>query len=122
MLSLQLSKKPSYMNLQWPNFADFIEDKNQDIPKHGELVDEYCNRVSDLGIPVSEDGMKVCEKLDKECEKRDQEIREMCIYTDWNGWGISEVFCNLVSGEVGRRVLGQWADAMAVERLRSRSL
>ena len=101
-LFFQLSKKPNYMNLQWPNLADFIKDKNQDMPKHGELMDEYCYRVSDLGIPVSEDGMKVCEKLDKEYEKRDQDIRGMCIYNDWNGWGMGEVMENLVS-VAGRR-------------------
>ena len=88
------------MNLQWPNIHDFIKDKNQDMPKAGELIDEYCYRVSDLGIPVSEDGMKVCEKLDKECEKRDQDSRGMCISTDWNGWAMSEVMENLVSTEV----------------------
>jgi hypothetical protein len=67
------------------------------MPKAGELMDEYCSRVSDLGIPVSEDGMNICEKLDAECKKRDQDARGMYIYNDWNGWGMSEVIENLVS-------------------------
>jgi hypothetical protein len=66
------------------------------VPKEGELIDEYCTRVSDLGIPVSEDGMKVCEKLDTELSKRDQNERHMHIYEDWNGWAMSEVMSNLV--------------------------
>lgn len=86
------------MNLQWPNFHDFIKDKDQDMPKMGELLDEYCYRVSDLGIPVSEDGMKVCEKLDKEEEKRNQDGRNLHLYQDWNGWGMNEVMENLASG------------------------
>ena len=84
------------MNLQWPNLSDFIKDKNQDMPKPGELMDEYCYRVSDLGIPVSEEGMHVCEKLDKEYSKRDQDERDMFIYNDWNGWAMSEVMENLL--------------------------
>jgi hypothetical protein len=91
------------MNLQWPNIADFINDKNQDMPKDGELMNEYCFRVSDLGIPVSEDCMKVCEKLDKEFEKRDQDEKGMCIYNDWNGEAMSEVMVNLVSHTLVRR-------------------
>jgi hypothetical protein len=66
------------------------------MPKNGELIDEFCDRVSDLGIPVSEDGMKVCEKLDDEYEKRDQDARDMHIFNDWNGWGMSEVMENLL--------------------------
>jgi hypothetical protein len=94
--SHQLSKKPNYMNLQWPNIGDFIDDKDQDMPKPGQLMDEFCYRVSDLGFPVSEEGMKLCEKLDKEQEKRDQDRRGMFIYNDWNGWGISEAMENFV--------------------------
>ncbi|PMD32750.1 hypothetical protein L207DRAFT_536046 [Hyaloscypha variabilis F] len=89
-----LSLKPKYLNLQWPNFADFIKDKNQDIPKKGELIDAWCDRVSDLGIPVSEEGAELLEKLDKEVEKRDQNRLDMHIYNDWNGWGMSEAFSN----------------------------
>ena len=86
------------MNLQWPNFYDFIKDENQDMPKPGELIDPYCERVSDLGIPVSDEGMEICQsKLDDEMEKRDQDARGMHIYTDWNGWGMAEVLENLVS-------------------------
>ena len=66
------------------------------MPKEGELVDDYCTRVSDLGTPVSEDGMKVCERLDTEINKRDQDQRHMHIYNDWNGWAMSEVMSNLV--------------------------
>lgn len=66
------------MNLQWPNFGDFIDDPDcKDLPKDGELIDEFCYRVSDIGIPVSEDGMNVCEKLDKEKEKGNQDSRGM---------------------------------------------
>ncbi len=73
-----------------------MDDKDQDMPKDGELMDEYCNRVSDLGIPVSEGGAELLEKLDKEVEKRDQDSRGLFIYNDWNGWGMSEVMENLV--------------------------
>jgi len=66
------------------------------MPKDGELMNEYCERVSDLGIPVSEGGAELLEELDKEVEKRDQDSRGLFIYNDWNGWGMSEVMENLV--------------------------
>ena len=91
-----MSKKPKYLNLQWPNFYDFIEDKNQDLPKENQLLDEFCDRVSDLGFPLSEEGGELLENLDKEVEKRDQDRFDMHIYNDWNGWGISEVLENYV--------------------------
>jgi hypothetical protein len=92
--STKLSKKPSYVNLQWPNIGDFIDDKDQDMPKEGETLDKWCDRVSDLGIPVSNYGMELCEKLVKECEKRNQDMEGIYIYNDWNGWGMSEVMEN----------------------------
>lgn len=52
------------------------------MPKAGQPIDEFCNRVSDLGFPVSEDAMKLCQKLDKEYEKRDQDLLRMHIYND----------------------------------------
>ena len=91
-----MSKKPKYINLQWPNFYDFIKDKNQDLPKENQLLDEFCDRVSDLGFPLSEEGSELLENLDKEVEKRDQDGFDMHIYNDWNGWGISEVLENYV--------------------------
>jgi hypothetical protein len=66
------------------------------MPKEGQLLDEFCLRVSDLGFPVSEDGMELCQKLDKEQVKRDQDQLGMFIYNDWNGWGISEALENFV--------------------------
>jgi hypothetical protein len=84
------------MNLQWPNIGDFIDDKDQDMPKKGELLDDWCHRVSDLGIPVSEEGMKMCEQLDKGEDARNQDRRGMYTYNDWNGWGMSEVMENYV--------------------------
>jgi hypothetical protein len=66
------------------------------MPKEGQLLDEFCYRVSDLGFPVSEEGMELCQKLDKEQEKRDQDRLGMFIYNDWNGWGISEAMENFV--------------------------
>lgn len=92
----QLSQKPTYVNLEWPNFADFIKDKNQDVPKKGELVDAWCDRVSDMGIPVSEEGAELLKALDTEVEKRNQDRLGMHIYEDWNGWGMSEAFSNYV--------------------------
>ncbi|KAE9382072.1 hypothetical protein N431DRAFT_322180 [Stipitochalara longipes BDJ] len=89
-----LSPKPKYVNLEWPNFGDFIKDKNQDLPKKGELIDAWCDRVSDMGIPVSEEGAELLQTLDKEVEKRNQDRLGMYIYNDWNGWGMSEVFSN----------------------------
>jgi hypothetical protein len=86
------------MNLQWPNFYDFIKDKNQDLPKKNQLMDEFCHRVSDLGFPLSEEGAELLQKLDKEEEKRNQDRLDMYIYNDWNGWGISECFENYVCG------------------------
>lgn len=59
-------------------------------------MDEFCDRVSDLGIPVSEEGAKLTQNLDNEVEKRDQDRLDMHIYTDWNGWGMSECFENYV--------------------------
>lgn len=67
------------------------------MPEDGQLIDEFCTRVSDLGIPVTEDGMKLCEKLDTEYRKRDQDEHAMHIYNDWNGWGMSELLENYVS-------------------------
>ncbi|KAK0118244.1 hypothetical protein ONS95_012547 [Cadophora gregata] len=64
------------------------------MPEDGQLLDEFCYRVSDLGIPVTEDGMKQCEKLDKEYSKRDQDRHDMHIYNDWNGWGMCELLEN----------------------------
>lgn len=66
------------------------------MPKDGQLIDEFCYRVSDLGVPVTEEGMELCQKLDKEYEKRDQEARGMCFYNDWNGAAMCEVFENYV--------------------------
>ncbi|KAF8858321.1 hypothetical protein BDZ45DRAFT_674106 [Acephala macrosclerotiorum] len=91
-----LEKKPKFMNLQWPDIADFIDDPDcQDMPKKGELVDDYCSRVSDLGIPISGDGAEMLEKFTKEVENRDQDIQDAIMYTDWNGWGIMEAMDNL---------------------------
>jgi hypothetical protein len=116
-----LSKKPKYLNLQWPNFYDFIEDKNQDLPKENQLLDEFCDRVSDLGFPLSEEGGELLENLDKEVEKRDQDRFDMHIYNDWNGWGISEVLENYVRiVNLGRgrwRVLDERLTLTIVKRL-----
>jgi hypothetical protein len=84
------------MNLQWPNFYDFINDKNQDVPEPNQLIDEFCYRVSDLGIPLSEDGAAFLNKLEKGTQDRNQDLFDMHIYSDWNGWGISECFENHV--------------------------
>lgn len=37
------------------------------------------------------------EKMETEYAKRDQDKRDMYIYEDWNGWGMSEVMTNMVS-------------------------
>jgi hypothetical protein len=66
------------------------------MPKKGELVDNWCDRVSDLGIPVSEEGADLLQKLDNEVEKRNQDRLDMHIYNDWNGGGMSECFENYV--------------------------
>lgn len=89
-------QKPKYLNLHWPNIGDFVDDKDQDMPKDGEVLDGWCNRVSDLGIPLSEEGGDLLEKLASEVEKRDQDRLNMYIYNDWNGWGMSEAFVNYV--------------------------
>ncbi|XMA16277.1 hypothetical protein WAI453_009068 [Rhynchosporium graminicola] len=91
-----LSKKPEWTNDQWPNNGDFIDDENQDMPQDGQLIDEFCYRVSDLGIPLSEEGTKQVQKLDKEYAKRDQDAADMHIYNDWNGWGMSELLENFL--------------------------
>ncbi|CZT49050.1 uncharacterized protein RSE6_09832 [Rhynchosporium secalis] len=74
----------------------FIDDENQDMPQDGQLIDEFCYRVSDLGIPLSEEGTKQVQKLDKEYAKRDQDAADMHIYNDWNGWGMSELLENFL--------------------------
>jgi hypothetical protein len=84
------------MNLQWPNFYDFVKDKNQDLPEPNQLIDEFCYRVSDLGIPLSEEGAAFLNKLEKGTQDRNQDLFDMHIYSDWNGWGISECFENHV--------------------------
>lgn len=84
------------MNLQWPNFYDFKNDKNQDLPKNGELIDAWCYRVSDIGVPLSEDGAELLKMLDVEVEKRNQDLFGTHIWSDWNGWGWSEVLSNYV--------------------------
>lgn len=67
------------------------------MPKKNQLLDEFCHRVSDLGIPLSEEGADLGQnKLDREMEKRDQDRFGMHMYEDWNGWGMSEVFENYV--------------------------
>jgi hypothetical protein len=66
------------------------------VPAAGQLVDEFCDRVSDLGVPISEEGIKLCEKLDEEEDKRTQDMLHMHIYNDWNGWGMSECLENFV--------------------------
>ena len=63
-----------------PNIGDFLNDKNQDMPKDGELMDEFCYRVSDLGFPISEEGMNMCQKLDEEQLKQDQNKKNICTY------------------------------------------
>jgi len=66
------------------------------MPKTGELIDEYCHRVSDLGFPISKDGLEILENLEKERVKRDQDMKGLYIYNDWNGWSITEIMENLV--------------------------
>jgi hypothetical protein len=61
----QLSTKPKYMTLQWPDIGEFIDDEDQDIPKPGQLMKDFCYRVSDLGFPILEDAMKMVQMLDK---------------------------------------------------------
>jgi hypothetical protein len=84
------------LNLQWPNIEDFADDKNQDLPEEGELLDSSWDRVSDLGIPLSEEGEQLLQTLGQEEEKRNQDMFHMSIYNDWNGWGLSECFENFV--------------------------
>jgi len=81
------------------------------MPKEGQLLDEFCYRVSDLGFPVTEEGMELCQKLDKEQEKRDQDRLGMFIYNDWNGWGISEAMENFV------RCTVFWNQGYSLERI-----
>jgi len=59
-------------------------------------MDAWCDRVSDVGIPVSEEGAELLQTLDNEVEKRNQDRLGMHIYEDWNGWGMSEAFSNYV--------------------------
>jgi hypothetical protein len=93
----QLSKKPNYIHLRWPNIADFNDDKDQDLTKPGELGRDFRYRVSDLGFPVSEEAMNMWMKLNQEQDKRDQDRRYIHIFDDWNGNGISELLDNFVS-------------------------
>ncbi|CAG8972040.1 hypothetical protein HYALB_00004904 [Hymenoscyphus albidus] len=88
------SSKVSYICLEWPNLAEFIDYEDQDMPGVGEKFDKWVDRVSDLGIPVTEDGGAILEKLSDEAEKRDQDARDMYLYEDWNGWGVSEIMSN----------------------------
>jgi len=67
------------------------------MPKAGELLIAWCERVSDLGFPVPEDAGELLGKLDTEVEKRNQNNFNMYIYNDWTGHGISECFENYVS-------------------------
>ncbi|CAG8950185.1 hypothetical protein HYFRA_00008422 [Hymenoscyphus fraxineus] len=90
------SSKISYMCLEWPNLAEFIDDEDQDMPADGEKIDTWVDRVSDLGIPVSEAGGAILEKLSDGAEKRDQDARNMYIYEDWNGWGVSEIMSKML--------------------------
>lgn len=53
------------MTLQWPNIGEFIDDEDQDMPKPGQLMKDFCYRVSDLGFPILEDAMKMVQMLDK---------------------------------------------------------
>ncbi len=64
------------------------------MPKDGEVIAPWADRVSDLGIPVTEVGMEMCRKLSDECEKRDQNAKDLYIYNDWNGQGMSKVMSN----------------------------
>jgi hypothetical protein len=93
------------------------------MPAVGVLIEDFCDRVSDLGLPVSEDGMKMCEHIDKEMNKRDQEEKMMHICNDWNGWGMGEVMENLVSSrDRGARIeeTGCLSDKIIAERFQSR--
>ena len=66
------------------------------MPEEGQLIDEFCYRVSDLGTPVTEGGMNQCEKLVKEYGKRDQDRHDMHIDNDCNGRGMCELLENYV--------------------------
>jgi hypothetical protein len=68
------------------------------MPKEGEPLNNWCDRVSDMGIPVSEEGRAILERLEKEEEKRNADVNDVILWTDWNGWGMSEVMENLVRG------------------------
>lgn len=85
------------MVVQWPNYRNFKDDKDQDMPNAGEPLGDFRYRVSDLGFPISEEGMQMVQKLRKEQEKRDQDGKGMFIYNDWNGQGMSELMENFVS-------------------------
>lgn len=61
------------------------------------LLNELYLRNADLGIPVSNPGALLFENLCDEAEKRDQDIRGLHIYSDWIGWGVTEIMCNFMN-------------------------
>jgi hypothetical protein len=69
-----------------------------DLPcKVGEkLTDEMIKQVSDLGYPISEDGLQKLLWPDQEQENRDPDAHNMYIYNDFAGYGITEIFANMV--------------------------
>ncbi len=79
-----------------------------------------------MGFPLSEEGAELLENLDKEVEKRDQDRFDMHIYSDWTGWGISEVLENYVRivmlGRGRWRVWDERLTCIKVERLQQRYL
>ncbi len=66
------------------------------MPEPGAYIDPFIDRVSDLGIPLSDPGATLSEELDSETEKRNQDLKDLHIVSDWNGYGVSEVMCNMM--------------------------
>ncbi|TGO46554.1 hypothetical protein BCON_0318g00040 [Botryotinia convoluta] len=67
------------------------------LPEPGEeLGEKWCNRVSDIGFPISEDGMKLAQKFDGEQDKRHPISAAAYVFNDFTGHGFSEATENFL--------------------------
>jgi hypothetical protein len=89
--------------MAWTHDEDDESDSENGKPesdhpcKIGEkLTNEMIKQVSDLGYPISEDGLQKLLWLDQEQENRDPDAHNMYIYNDFAGYGITEIFANMV--------------------------
>jgi hypothetical protein len=81
---------------------DDDEEEEQNKSKNMSMKDIYPHTlpaVGEKGFKITEEGEKIFMHIEEQ-DKRDQDSHGMHIYTDWSGWGMTEVLENVVSSSL----------------------